>query len=66
MGKYKIYRDDRMYPISADTFEELQELRFRENCGFMSHSYGSICETLDPETHKYKYFDIYTGKEVQK
>lgn len=64
MAKYTIYRDDYEYPISADTLEELQDLRFKGNCSFMSHGYGPVCITYDENTGRSKYLDIYTGEEV--
>lgn len=64
MGKYTIYRDDYAYPISADTFEELRELRSQGNHSFMNHYYGSVCQMYDEATRRYKYFNIMTGEEV--
>lgn len=60
MARFVIYRDDYMYPISADTFEEIREKRFKGNCSFMSHGYGPVA--YDHETRKY--YDIYTEQEV--
>ncbi len=62
MAKYTIYRDDREYPISADTFAELRELRNKANHMFISHGYG--CVAVSYGKGKPKYFDIYTEQEV--
>ena len=55
-----IYRDDYDYPIYASSFEEMRKERFRGNCRFMSHGYGSVA--YDYETKKY--YDIYAEQEV--
>lgn len=58
-----IERDDDMYPISADNFAELRELREDYNRCFISHGYGSIARSWDGKSSCYRYYDIY--KEIE-
>ena len=66
MGKYVIHRndDDYYYDISADTLEELRELRSENNHCFINKYYPSTAETYDKVEKRYRYFNVVTGAEV--
>lgn len=63
MAKYTIYRDDRWDSISANTLEELRDLRSEGNRKYISHGYGSVAEYYDKRSEEYRYIDIYSEEE---
>lgn len=64
--KLTIYRDDYVYPIHANSFEEMRQIRAESNRKFMSHGYGTVAVTHDHPDYPgiSAYFDIYTEKQV--